>query len=339
MHYVHAMNARAVMDVGQARFDRTTALEAAQWFVLFESGEATERDRAKFAQWRADNTEHERAWQRATHIGQRTNMIPADIGRATLNRSVRVNRRQAMGALALLIMAVPAGFAAYRAIPRDNHYRTATGEQRRITLADGTQLQLNTDSEVRIVFDEGQRLIQLAQGEIWIETAKDPLLALHGASRPLSVQTSHGAVRALGTRFVVRQEDKHTHVTVFEGAVAIRPQHGAGDEQRIDAGQQTSFSRDVVDAATPASAAASLWTRGILSVEDMRLDQFAAELARYRSGIVRCDPAVGSLRITGAFQINNTDAALSNVALLLPVDIVYRSRYWTTIVPRAEAQK
>jgi len=79
------------------------------------------------------------------------------------------------------------------------------------------------------------------------------------------------------------------------------------------------------------------WARGILAVENIRLDEFAAELARYRPGIVRCDPAVAHLRITGAFQLNDTEAVLLNVIHLLPVDVVYRTRYWATLVPRAQS--
>ena len=65
----------------------------------------------------------------------------------------------------------------------------------------------------------------------------------------------------------------------------------------------------------------------------MRLDAFAAELARYRAGIVRCDPDVADLRISGAFQLNNTDSVLQALPALLPVQVTYRTSYWVTLGP------
>jgi len=63
----------------------------------------------------------------------------------------------------------------------------------------------------------------------------------------------------------------------------------------------------------------------------MRLEDFTAELARYRSGVVRCDPAVADLRVSGVFSLRDTDRALENLTRGLPVDVVYRTRYWVTL--------
>lgn len=73
--------------------------------------------------------------------------------------------------------------------------------------------------------------------------------------------------------------------------------------------------------------------RGILPAERMRLDHLLAELSRYRPGLLRCSEAVASLRITGSFQLDDTDAALALVANTLPVRIERRTRYWVTVVP------
>jgi transmembrane sensor len=67
----------------------------------------------------------------------------------------------------------------------------------------------------------------------------------------------------------------------------------------------------------------------------VRLDAFVAELGRYRHGLLRCDPAVAGLRLTGAFQLADTEAVLHNLAQLLPVQLLYRTRYWVTLVPAA----
>jgi transmembrane sensor len=179
----------------------------------------------------------------------------------------------------------------------------------------------------------------LRNGEILIETARDPLASATVMSRPFIVNTEQGNIRAIGTRFVVRKDDGRSRVSVLQGAVELKPVHNASLIQRVDAGEQSGLIADGVDQKTELNANASLWARGILAVDDMRLDAFAAELSRYRSGVIRCDPAVAGLRITGAFQLADTDAALENVAQLLPVQVHFRTRYWATIAPAENKSK
>jgi len=71
----------------------------------------------------------------------------------------------------------------------------------------------------------------------------------------------------------------------------------------------------------------------VLAADNMRLDAFLAELGRYRKGWLRCDPQVAALRISGAFQLADTDAVLANLAHLLPVQISARTPYWVTVLP------
>ncbi|MCD0506295.1 Fe2+-dicitrate sensor, membrane component, partial [Bordetella petrii] len=79
------------------------------------------------------------------------------------------------------------------------------------------------------------------------------------------------------------------------------------------------------------------WLRGVLHARDMRLDGFAAELARYRPGLLRCDPDVAALRISGTFQLHNTDGTLQALPALLPVQVRYLTAYWVTLAPAARA--
>lgn len=66
----------------------------------------------------------------------------------------------------------------------------------------------------------------------------------------------------------------------------------------------------------------------------MRLDALVAELSRYRGGVLRCDPAVGALRVSGAFPLRDTDASLALLAKTLPVRIGGITRYWTVVEAR-----
>lgn len=206
-------------------------------------------------------------------------------------------------------------------------HRTATGERQALALADGTRLQLDTASAVDVEFDSAQRLIRLRSGAIYIQTAPDAQVP----PRPLRVATAQGTLQALGTRFTVRQEAGHALVAVFEGAVQARPAAAGAGALVLQAGQQARITRGQAGPTQPVAPQADSWTRGVLHVRDMPLRDFVAELGRYRPGVLRCDPTVAGLRISGVFQLRDTMAVLDSLPQALPVAVAYRSPYWVVV--------
>lgn len=189
------------------------ALQAAEWFFLLNSDEATADDRERCAQWRAADPAHETAWQRAEHVNQRFQMLPRDVAMPVLNRPIRSDRRRAIKRLAMLLVVAPAGWASWRLAavhPWFADHRTQTGERREVLLPDGSRLTLNTASAVDVAYDGSQRLLRLREGEILIDTAADSVASGQPGHRPFLVETPAGIVRAIGTRFVVRQLDAGT---------------------------------------------------------------------------------------------------------------------------------
>lgn len=146
------------------------------------------------------------------------------------------------------------------------------------------------------------------------------------------------ALRALGTRFMVRQDEATSRVAVFDGRVALTPAAAVATTTATDQalilvpGQQTRMTAIAVAAAQPLARHADSWLQGKLYASDMRLDAFVAELGRYRRGIVRCDPAVAGLRISGVFQLGDTEQVFNSLPNALPVQVLYRTRYWVTLV-------
>ena len=307
---------------------RGVAAQAAEWFVLLHAGELTAADRQAFDGWLARAPEHAQAWQRAMQVSERAGSIPPALGAPALQRPRR--RRAAVRALMLLMTAPPAGWLAWRAAPPQwtAGHATGTGEQRALRLPDGTQLRLDTASAIDLAYDDTQRLVLLRAGAVLIDTARD------AAERPFLVRTAEGTARAIGTRFVVRQERQRSHVAVLQGAVEVRTRV-SGATQLLHAREQAGFNQLHIDTIAPADAGAGQWARGVLAVDDMRLDDFIGEVARYRPGLLHCEPAVAGLRITGAFQLDDTDAILHNVAQLLPVEVRWRTRYWVTVAASA----
>ncbi|MYM31251.1 sigma-70 family RNA polymerase sigma factor [Duganella sp. CY15W] len=204
---------------------------------------------------------------------------------------------------------------------------TGVGEQREWTLSDGTRVLLNTSSAVNVRFDGDQRLLTLVAGEIRVITGHRTT----NEERPLLVQTAEGRVRALGTAFTVRQQDGRTEVAVQQSAVEMTPVAATGSVRLLHAGQRAWFTAADIGPALPASADHAAWTLGAMVADNMRLDDFLMELGRYRRGVLRCDPAVAGLRLSGVFPLKDTSAILAMLPASLPVRIRSVSRYWVTI--------
>jgi transmembrane sensor len=336
MHPAGAMNKSPVSALSPP-LNRAVAGEAARWFLLLASGEASARERQRCEDWRLANPEHERAWQRAAQVSQMSAMVPAAMGKSVLRRPERpdVERRKRIKTLVLLMAGVPVAWSAVHALPWQAwraDYRTTTGERRMLSLPDGTIVELDTATAIDVHFDQQRRAVSLLEGTIMVSTAPDPLARNGVAARPFHVATAQGRATPVGTRFTVRQEDGRSFVEVLAGAVDLQPTAG-GQPHRLRAGWAASFSRDAITPEQPLLRTAGLWTRGVVTADDMPLQQLLAELGRYRRGFLDCDPAVADLRVTGAFQSADVDGAIANIARLLSLDVRYRTRYWITLLP------
>jgi transmembrane sensor len=304
--------------------------EAATWLMTLHGGDATEADQQAWQRWRSRSPEHQRAWLCAQKINSAFSDIPAELAMPVLDRPAPYpQRRAALKALSLLLTAAPVAWLATR-LPWEDwtaDYQTGTGEQRDVALADGSRLVLNTASSVDVKFDAAQRLVRLYTGEMLVTTGRDQVIP----ARPFRVQTRHGMLRALDTRFDVRQEGMYSHVAVFEGAVEIVPQKSAGMAVVLKAGQQCVFNANRVEPVQAADGTLALWSQGVLVAEKMRLADFVEELARYRHGRLNCDPAVADQLVSGVFQLNDTDQVLFLLSKVLPVRVEKISRYWVTV--------
>jgi transmembrane sensor len=309
--------------------------EAADWMMTLRYGDnAQERQEAQanFDRWRQQSPAHAEAWARAEALSGVFAQVPAGIGKSAFHALQRPNRRRGVGMLGALLVPAAAGWLAWRHMPWREwaaDVATATGERKSMTLADGSRLVVNTASAVDIVFTATERCIRLQAGEILITTHADP----SPTYRPFLVQTPQGTVRAMGTRFSVRRlEESITRVSVFEDAVEIRAVDGASRVLR--AGEQTDFEAGRISLEVPVEGSAALWEQGMLLARNMRLADVVAEMSRYRSGVLRCHPAVADLRVSGAVSLADTDAGLALLARSLPLRIEQTTRYWVTVAQR-----
>jgi len=320
--------------------------EAADWLTHLQSCEFTEQDHTKLKQWQQQSTMHQAAWQRAESVLGTFNKVPALLGRNTLSQADNISRRHALKTFALVLMTTPALYLTYQQKPWQEwqaDLRTNTGERLSKTLSDGTRIVLNTNTSLNIAFSATERRITLLEGEILITTGNESINEVltnknssqtHTTKRPFIVSTSQGNMRALGTRFSVRQlkgdRENLTQLSVFESAVEITPAN-TQNKVVVQSGEQRLFSNTNIQAAQPINEDALLWEKGMLLAKNMPLGELVNELSRYRSGILRCDAKVANIIVSGAFNINNPQVSLDLLEKTLPIKISGITHWWLTV--------
>ncbi|MGE0800875.1 MAG: FecR domain-containing protein [Lautropia sp.] len=319
---------------------------AIAWQVTLWSGEATADELAGLEHWRRQNPLHEQAWQRMQSVGRRLQAVPAPLAVAALrapapkwgpkrppgSRSRRLVLALGLAGTAGLILragpAVPPFWASLRADASTRH-----GERRELRLPDGGMLTLDTDTAVTLRYNERQRRVILHGGRILADTAPD-LPGADRAARPFVVETADGEVQASGGRFSVGRLGEASCAEVYDGAVEVRCP-AIGRVLRLRRGEQVRFDAAGPGPVEPSSPGEAAWARGLLVAERKRLGELLEELRRYRGGVLRWDPAVADLRVSGVYPLDDPDRVLSAIAAILPVRLTYRTRWWVSVGPRA----
>ncbi|MDH4553732.1 FecR family protein [Pseudomonas sp. BN417] len=311
--------------------DEQVVRQAIHWMVRLRGNGDAELQGA-CEHWRGLSADHELAWQRVQQLERELGVgLKAMPGASAVldNARAKLRRRQA---LKLLSGAAVTGTALW--LTRDitpwerltANLATATGECRSLDLADGTRLQVNTDSAVDIRFGAQQRLLDLRRGEILVSGPAQGL--------PLRVRTDHGLLEARASRFVLRQGKGASRVSVLQGSVALSPASGLS-RQMAEAGQSFDLSRTGILAVPQLDMEAGAWAEGLIVTRDMRLADFLAEVSRYRNGRLACAESIRDLRLSGVFRLDDTDKLLALLPRTLPVQLNYRTRWWVTVEARA----
>ena len=303
----------------ELHLDHQALEEAADWLIRLSEGELSDPERVAWEGWKASTPERGRAWSRAQLLQSKLGGLPPSLAMSALDRPSSPQRRAAIGKLAMILAILPAGWGSWKLAQSQQwsaDYRTAVGQQRELTLADGSTVTLNTDTAIDVLFDANQRLIHLREGEIQVQTAQD----ISAQARPFLVSTRQGRMQALGTRFIVRTLQPRTHLAVLEGAVKVElADNRQGTPLIVNAGQRTDFSSQTFGQVSAADRYVSAWTQGMLMADKMRLADFVTELTRYHRGVVRVDPAIANLRISGAYPISDTQRTVNMLVQTYPL--------------------
>ena len=257
--------------------DKRQALtSAAHWYALLCADDVSVKDKAEWQVWltgvedsdNSDDTNEQQvflnqwAWQQVEHLQSNLQQIPKKVPNNLVVNSLskvdghfKQERRMAMRSLMVILGTGTVAWLGYRneitnisdIVMADQ--RSKTGEVRTLLLADGSQVILNTASAIDIQFSNTERRIVLRHGDIMVETAKaqttDNIPAIND-SRPFIVETAHGDIQALGTRFSVRELDDKTQVNVYQHSVRVT--NNIGIQQLCPAASSLNFNESEITA-------------------------------------------------------------------------------------------
>ncbi len=319
--------------------------EASDWFALLADPAVTAADRESFDAWLLRSPAHIEAYLRVSRawgdLGlafseapsvetliaaaaarddvDKNNVVAHPREASIRNVPPRHRRHTFVYAVAASVAAAVVTSLGWLLADRwlgSSRMTTAIGEQRSITLADGSVVDLNTDSEARVIFTERERRVTLVRGEARFAVVKDP-------TRVFSVDTRQATVRALGTVFNVRAIDGQTAVTVLEGRVALasspgEPRTGVSDHQEqiprtqaleLGVNQQASVTNkgQILKNTGPSAEQARAWSKRQLIFRGQPLAEVIAEFNRYHADPVRiAGDELATLKINGVFDANDS---------------------------------
>ena len=307
--------------------------EAIAWLVRLSSGEAGVEEWRAHEAWLAADPANLDTYERIEALwgelddrsgALKRDMFGQDAGAVVIPlrparrppRAGAVRRMAAAAAVALLV----GGAGVYAWLQtQPQTWRTAPGEMRRISLADGTRIDLNGASRLSVRFDRTSRQVTMTGAEALFDVSKDP-------GRPFLITAGAQRIRVVGTAFDVASHDGRLTVTVRRGLVEVG-RKGAGDAltdvARVPAGYQ--LVRADGDAAAQITAVdpdeAAAWRQRRLIYHGQSLESVASDLSRAFAVPVAVRGPARQLSFTGVLVLDDEDAVVRRLQAFLPVDV------------------
>ncbi|MBR7619248.1 FecR domain-containing protein [Phenylobacterium sp. 20VBR1] len=297
--------------------------QASDWIARLQADDLTEADGLAFDSWLGATPDNARAYDQALAVWNAVGASSHDIV-LELTRLERRRARQGLGrrwlvgagslaaAAALVVVVLPS----LASKPATETYATANGQHRVVTLADGSKIELNAETQLAVTLGRDERRVVMGEGEAIFDVAAD-------RDRPFTIATGHQVVRVVGTQFDVRNRQGGVAVTVARGVVEVGPApNGApgrtyvlrpGQRLAIGGGRATRLS-------TIEPAVAFSWRTGRVVYRDEPLSNVVADLNRqFAKPILIADVELGRTPISGVLVMDSQSDVVRRLALMLPI--------------------
>jgi len=297
---------------------------AAVWIDRRDGDGWNAEDQADLESWLAQSLTHHIAFWRLNAAWKRTERLAAlrtDGSREaeTVERK-KNNSTWARTAAALTLIALVGAATLYAMQPPlQKNYSTPIGGRQTVTLADGSMIDMNTDTAVRVSVDGKERKIWFDRGEAFFKIK-------HDSARPFVIVAANHLITDLGTAFSVRREASRVQIALTQGRAKVTPNdsHSGMNAVVLEPGD--------VAIATPNSISVSRtsllalnnelgWRRGVLVFYNTRLADAASQFDRYSEHKILVEGTAASIRIGGTFPVNNPVAFAAIAKRILHVQV------------------
>jgi transmembrane sensor len=278
--------------------------EAAAWVAMLHGSGRTHAVEAAFTTWLDTSRAHARAFEIATAAWEAGGAVASTaLPRIDLNsRLRRRSTRRPVFAAAMLACLLASGAFLFLRVPT---FATAVGEQRSVSLSDGTRVTLNTDSRLKVNYTDAERRVELQAGEAFFDVAKNP-------DRPFIVTAGSESVVAVGTSFMVRRDVDGMAVTLVEGQVNVLSKTAdaggrSSEAQVLNPGQRLRVAGSTPTLDRPNIEAVTAWRRGEVVLDHTLLKDAVTELNRYSPvKLLVSSPAAETIEVSGIFRAGDS---------------------------------
>jgi transmembrane sensor len=282
-------------------------MRAADYVERRDSDAWTENDEAELEAWLAESIAHRVSFLRLNSSWRRTERLvalhPPKEGPDIAPDPSSTAHYLKIAAVFGVILGLGGLLATYLTTPRTETYSTPVGGREILTLRDGSKIELNTSTSVRVALGGKERAVTVEKGEVYFHVR-------HDASRPFVVTAQGHRVVDLGTQFSLRVDRKAVKLALFEGSVRFDPDaHANAKPEVLTPGEvlTASVGHVLVKKEPLQDLLGSLaWRRGMIAFHNTTLAAAAAEFNRYnQTKIVLEDPRAATETINGMLPIND----------------------------------
>ena len=304
--------------------------DASRWIAKLERGLRND-EREELSEWASQSQTHydtlmkmASLWDSMGVLNELSSLFPLDQPTASPIKAPRM-ARMAVAASFLLCLGFGAFWMNDQNAQNLNNYPseilTAVGEHTTKRLSDGSVIQLNTNSLIKIDFTPDERRVTLVRGEAHFEVA-------HAPERPFIVRAGPKSIRAVGTAFNVYVGNQESlELIVTEGKVLVSD-IGPHETNNLDplspskagdllliAGEKVAIKTnsvgDVEQLEIDDMESELAWQQGFLVFEGEALESVLEEVSRYSEVIFElADPALKSINIAGFYKARDVNGLL-----------------------------
>jgi transmembrane sensor len=308
---------------------------AAHWCMRLHADDCSAAEREACQRWQAADPRHAAEYQAMLEIWQTADLLPRSaqvVEFKPRQQAPARHWRPFASAAAIALLALPlAGWVGWEQgwLPNSYQHFEASNQVRQVQLSDGSQVELNLNSELRFLNYKDERRVKLIKGEAFFKVE-------HDSSHPFIVRAGNGQTRVTGTQFNVWKYEDQVKVTLVEGSVLVSNDGNAGG-YRLGPGMQASYHKGDFEPSLSQSddfGNSLAWRNGKLVLDNLTLAQALPVINRYLEQPLRlADDSTAKIRISGIYNTREVSRLVDTLPKVLPVYLT-RSKDGSTVLNR-----